>query len=376
MKGMKKMKFTCEKGLLLDSINTVLKAVSGKSAAPILEGILIKATNDGNIKLLGNDLKIAIESNIEGEVLEDGAIVLNAKIFYEIISKLPEGTVTIICDESTYKTKIELNFSKFEIYGLNPQEFPSVEYKDSDIKILIDKQKMKNIIRQVAFSIGNDDKKITLTGALFDIKDDILKVVSLDGYRLSYRKVNIESTLISDSYIIPGKTLNDLSKIIDDEEGNIEMCFTGNRVNIKLGKVVMYSNLIDGDFFNYEHIIPTTSEITVNADTKDIVDSIIRSSLVITPDVKSPLKFEISDNQIYMSSITKNGKAEDIVSCETIGGPLTIGFNHKYLLDALRACDTKKIKMEFTSSLNPLVIKGIDTDEFIYLILPLRLRNE
>lgn len=369
------MKFTCNKHALLENINTVLKAVSSKSAAPILEGIFIKATSDGNIKLLGNDLKIAIEANILGEVSEEGSVVLNAKIFYEIVSKLPEGEVLISTDDS-YKTNIELGFSKYEIYGLNPQDFPSVEYKDSDIKISVDKVKMKNIIRQVIFSIGTDDKKITLTGALFDIKDNILKVVSLDGYRLSYRKVNIESTLISESYIIPGKTLNDLSKIIDDEEGNIELCFTKNRVNIKLGNVIMYSNLIDGDFFNYEHIIPTSSDITVIADTKDIVDSIIRSSLIITPDVKSPLKFDISENQIYMSSITKNGKAEDTVSCETNGGDLTIGFNHKYLLDALRACDSKKIKMEFTTSLNPLVIKGVDTDEFIYLILPLRLRNE
>ncbi|MBE7028973.1 MAG: DNA polymerase III subunit beta [Clostridia bacterium] len=369
------MKFTCEKHTLLENINVVLKAVSSKSAAPILEGILIKATEDGNIKLLGNDLKIAIESNLEGEVIEAGSIVLNAKILYEIVSKLPEGIVSVSSDDS-FKTNIELNFSKYEIYGLNPQDFPSVEYKDSDVKISIDKQKMKNIIRHVAFSIGTDDKKITLTGALFDIKDDILKVVSLDGYRLSYRKVNIESTLISESFIIPGKTLNDLSKIIDDEEGNIELCFTGNRVNIKLGNIIMYSNLIDGEFFNYEHIIPTNSDIKVIADTKEMVDSIIRSSLIITPDVKSPLKFDISDNQIYMSSITKNGKAEDTVSCETTGGKLTIGFNHKYLLDAFRACDAKKIKMEFTSSLNPLVIKGVDTDEFIYLILPLRLRNE
>lgn len=375
MEGLIKMKFTCNKITLLENLSTVLKAVSSKSAAPILEGVYIKATSDGNIKLLGNDLKIAIEANILGEVSDEGSVVLNAKIFYDIVSKLPDGEVSISTDDS-FKTNIELGFSKYEIYGLNPQDFPSVEYKDSEIKISVDKVKMKNIIRQVIFSIGTDDKKITLTGALFDIKDNILKVVSLDGYRLSFRKVNIESTLISESYIIPGKTLNDLSKIIDDEEGNIELCFTKNRVNIKLGNVIMYSNLIDGDFFNYEHIIPTSSDITVIADTKDVIDSIIRSSLIITPDVKSPLKFDISENQIYMSSITKNGKAEDTVSCETKGGDLTIGFNHKYLLDALRACDSKKIKMEFTSSLNPLVIKGVDTDEFIYLILPLRLRNE
>jgi DNA polymerase-3 subunit beta len=308
-------------------------------------------------------------------VQEAGAIVLNAKLLYEIISKLPDGILTLSTDDSL-KTNIELNLSKYEIYGLNPEDFPSVDYQDSDIKIKISKQKMRNIIKQIIFSIGNDDKKITLTGALFDIKDDILKVVSLDGYRMSYRKVNIGSTLISASYIIPGKTLSDLSKIIDDGEGDVELCFTGNRVNIKLNNVIMYSNLIDGDFFNYEHIIPTVCDITVTAETKDIIDSIIRSSLIITPDVKSPLKFDISENQIYMSSITKNGKAEDTVSCETTGGTLTIGFNHRYLLDALRACDAKKIKMEFTSSLNPLVIKGVDTDEFIYLILPLRLRND
>lgn len=369
------MNFSCEKKLLFDNINVVMKAVSTKSTVPILEGIYIKAENN-KVKLFANDLKIAIEANIECEVEEAGEIVLNAKLFFEIISKLPEGIVNISTD-GDLKTNIKCLASKFEIFGMNPEDFPSVEYNESDEKIKISKTILKNIIRQTIFSIGTDEKKIVLTGALFAVNNKELKVVTLDGFRLSYRKTELSSdTLMTASYIIPGKTLSDLLKILNDEESEVNICFTGNRVNINFDNCILYSNLIDGEFFNYEHILPNRCELNCICDTKSIIDSIIRSSLIITPDVKSPLKFDISKDQIYMTSMSKNGKAEDTLMCKTDGGDLSIGFNHKYLLDALRACDTKEVKLEFTSSLNPLVIKGADDDSFIYLVLPLRLRNE
>ena len=369
------MNFSCEKKLLFDNINIVMKAVSSKSTVPILEGIYIKAENN-KVKLFANDLKIAIEANIECDVEEPGEIVLNAKLLFEIVSKLPEGIVSISSD-GDLKTNIKCMASKFEIFGMNPEDFPSVDYNESDENIKISKSDLKNIIRQTIFSIGTDEKKIVLTGALFEINNKDLKVVTLDGFRLSYRKTELASdTLMTASYIIPGKSLSDLIIFLNDDEGEVNICFTGNRLNINFDNCILYSNLIDGEFFNYEHILPNRCEISCICDTRDMIDSIIRSSLIITPDIKSPLKFEISKDQIYMTSMSKNGKAEDTLMCKTEGGELAIGFNHKYLLDALRACDTKEVKLEFTSSLNPLVIKGADDDSFIYLVLPLRLRNE
>ena len=369
------MKFCCEKSLLLENINVVLKAVSGKSAVPILEGILISAEEDGTIKLLGNDLKNAIEASFNGDVSEAGKIVLNAKLFYEIVSKLPEGVILVSGDEN-FKTEIQLGMSRFEIYGLDPEDFPSVEMNNPEKGLTIDKVSLKNAIKQIIFSISADEKRIALTGALFEIEDNIIKLVSLDGHRLSYRKLSIEPCGINESFIVPGKTLSDLLKIVNDNPGNAEIYFSNNRVNFKIDNFILYSNLIEGDFFKYEQILPSQCDLTVITDTKAFSDAILRSSLVITSDIKSPLKLDISNDGIFMQSSTKHGKAQDMLNCEVSGNPLSIGFNHKFLIDALRSCDTSKIKLEFTSALNPLVIKSVDKDDFIYLILPLRLRNE
>ena len=369
------MKFCCEKSVILENINIVMKAVSGKSAVPILEGILITADEDGNIKLLGNDLKNAIEATFTGDVSEPGKIVLNARLFHEIISKIPDGAILISSDDN-FKTEIQLGMSRFEIYGMDPEEFPGVEENNPEKGFVIDKGSLKNAIKQIIFSISADEKRIALTGALFEVEDNIIKMVSLDGHRMSYRKIAIEPCGITESFIIPGKTLSDLLKIVNDNPGNAEIFFSDNRANFKIDNYVLYSNLIEGEFFKYEQILPNQCDITVITDTKAMTDSILRSSLVITSDVKSPLKLDITKDGIFMQSSTKHGKAQDMLNCEVNGGPLSIGFNHKFLIDALRSCDTDKIKLEFTSALNPLVIKSVDKEDFIYLILPLRLRNE
>lgn len=369
------MKICCEKSVLMENINTVMKSVSSKSPSPILEGILICAEEDGNISLFANDLKNAIKAVFGGEVREEGKSVINARMLSEIISKLPDGIVLISSDENL-KVEIQLGMSRFEIYGMEPEDFPVVKDEEMENKIILDKMQLKNSIKQIIFSISTDEKRIALTGALFEVEDNILKMVSLDGHRLSFRKININPTGINTSFIVPGKTLSDLLKIIEDGEGEAEISFDMNRVNFRIDNFILYSNLIDGDFFKYEQILPKQCDLTVITDTKAFNDSILRSSLVITSDIKSPLKLEINGEGIFMSSSTKHGKAQDMLSCEVEGEGLSIGFNHRFLLDALRGCEAAKIKLEFTTSLNPLVIKGVDRDDFLYLILPLRLRSE
>lgn len=369
------MKLCCEKNVLLENINTAMKAVPSKSTAPILEGILITADDDGTISLFSNDLKNAVKTVFSGEVRERGKIVINAKMFYEIISKLPDGVVLISSDEN-YKTEVQLGMTRFEIYGMDPDDFPTVSDEELENRFVMDKLVLKNSIKQIIFSISTDEKRIALTGALFEIDNNILKMVTLDGHRLSYRKTEIGETGINTSFIVPGKTLSDLLKTVDDAAGEAEISFNMNRINFRIDNFILYSGLIDGDFFKYEQIIPKQCDLTVLTDTKAFNDAIMRSSLVITSDVKSPLRMEINDEGILMSSVTKHGKAQDMLSCEVEGTGLSIGFNHRFLLDALRSCEASKIKLEFTTSLNPLVIKGVDRDDFLYLILPLRLRNE
>lgn len=374
MKGVFHLKFSCDKQILTENISVVLKAVSPKSNYPLLEGIYVKVTPN-NVKMLGNDFEIAIESNFEAQTEEDGEIVLNARMLFEIVRKLPDGIITISSDENL-KTTIFSEKAKYEIFGLNASEYPAIDSFDSEQKFSISKLQLKSIIRQTAFSIGTNENKITFTGAYFEVNGDVLKVVALDGYRMAYRKENISNTLLNSNFIIPGKTLNELSKILNDKEEEVEICFSDKKATIKIDNYVVYSRLIEGEFFNYEHIIPTVSDLTVTTDTKDIINAIERTSLLITTDSKSPVKMDITENNIYMSCISRIGKAEDSFFCETEGNNLEIGFNHKYLLDALKACECEKIKMQFTTSLSPLVIVPIEGDSFLYLVLPVRLKNE
>ncbi len=368
------MKFSCDKQILTENISVVLKAVSPKSNYPLLEGIYIKVTQN-NVKMMGNDFEIAIESNFEANTEVEGEIVLNGRMLFEIVRKLPDGIITIASDENL-KTIISSEKAKYEIFGLNGSEYPSIDSFDSEQKFSISKLQLKSIIRQTAFSIGTNENKITFTGAYFEVNGDVLKVVALDGYRMAYRKESISNTLLNSHFIIPGKTLNELSKILNDKEEEVEICFSDKKATIKIDNYIVYSRLIEGEFFNYEHIIPSVSDLVVTTDTKDVINAIERTSLLITTDSKSPVKMEISENNIYMSCISRIGKAEDSFLCETEGNSLEIGFNHKYLLDALKACECEKIKMKFTTSLSPLVIVPTEEDNFLYLVLPVRLKNE
>jgi len=370
----KSMKFNCPKDILIENISTVSKAVAQKSPIPHLEGIYFKA-GESIITMIGNNTEIAIKANFFAEIEEEGEVVLNAKNFFDMIRLMPEGIIEIEVNENL-NTIIKNGKTKYETIGLSADGFPMIEEIQSDFFIKLTENKLKDLIRRTGFSIGTNDSKITFTGALFEIDNDSLKVVTLDGFRMAVRKEEIYPTDVNTSYIIPGKSLKELSKILSDSEKEIKIEFTNKKAVIKIENYEFYTKLIEGEFFNYEQIIPKNAEIKARVKTKKLIEAIERISLIVTTDNKTPVKFDINDAEIKLETISRIGKAEDYVEVLKTGPDIEIGFNHNFILDALKATETEEVLIDFTNSVSPCIIRQVEDDDFIYLILPVRLKND
>ncbi|MBZ4646139.1 MAG: polymerase beta subunit [Clostridia bacterium] len=368
------MKILCDKNILLDGINIVQKAVSPKSALPILEGILLEASE--NLKLTGNDLELGIECNVEATVERTGSVVLNSKIFGDIVRKLPNDIVHIEVQENN-STYIKCGNSEFTIMGISSAEFPELPKVQKENALVVTQECLRSMIRQTIFAVGTNENKLILTGSCLEVNNNELNMVSVDGYRLALRKETIDTKDSKLSIVIPGKTLNELSKIIREGEEDINIYITTKHVLFEFDNCRIISRLLEGEFLNYKQIIPKEYQLRVKASVKPLIDSIERAALIITSDnQKYPVKLNIKMDKIIISCMTQTGTVQDSVPVETFGDDLEIGFNHKYLLDALKACECDEIYMEFNTSLSPCIIKPIEGEQFIYLVLPVRLRSE
>lgn len=364
------MKFQCLKEVLLENLSTVLKAVSSKATVPQLEGVYLQAADD-MITLIGNNTEIAIQSIFEADILTEGNACLNAKNLFDMVRLMPEGVVTISVAED-FTTVIESGSAKYEILALDPEAFPLVEDMVSDFSIKIPEVKLKELIKKTIFSIGTADTKITFTGALFEVKDDVLTVVTLDGFRMAVRNEAIYPTGEERSFIIPGRSLNELLKILSDTEDELTIEFGSKKALIKIDNFKFYTRLIDGEFFNYQQIIPKNAEIKVKAVTRDLVNALERASLLITADNKAPIRMNMEGDTMTLLTSSRIGQAKDEIHIQKDGADLEIGFNHKYLLDALKASETEEIFMDFSNHLSPCILRG-EAEDFIYMVLPVRL---
>lgn len=377
------MKLVCSKPQLVDIINTVQRAIAPKTSLPILECIKIDANGDGNVVFTGNNIDLCIEYNTTCTVTEGGTIALESKMFGEIVRRLPEGDVTISVNNSNFVTKIKSGSSEFNIQGISPDEFPSAPVLDEKFRFSINQNKLKRLIRKtIAFIAQNEGKKPVLTGALFEIKDNYLNVVASDGHRLAVVKEEIKETVENNKLIVPGITLRELLKILKDEEENVDIIVSERNVLFDFGYYQVYSRLLDGEFLRYEAIISAVNTLSVVAEKRYIVDSLERAILLINDDIsaksenKVPVRFNIAYNKIDVSCITGKGQVNDTVPVEMDGGDLLIGFNCRFMLDALSACDEDKIKMEFSAPTSGCFIKSVNGDDsYIYMILPVRLYN-
>lgn len=368
------MKFICDKSSLIEAINTVQKAVSPKSTMPILEGILLEC-NDNKVVLTGNDLEIGIRYEIEASISEPGSIVLNSRMFGDIIRKLPDSSVMIETDANNI-TNIKCVNVDFNISGLLSTEFPKINEVARDNYIQIESNKLKKMIKQTIFAVSIRENKPVLTGALFEIENSRFTMVASDGYRLAIRNEEIKDTNNTINAIVPGKTLNELLKIIKDDESIITIYFADKHVLFEFDNFIVTSRLRDGEYIKYKSAIPTEYNIEINANVMDFCDSIDRAALIINTETsKSPLKLDIKNDTIKISCSSHMGKVSDIINVDSSGGELVIGFNHKYLWDAFKNCEDEEVKLKFISERYPLIITPNKGEEFLYMILPIIIQS-
>lgn len=362
------MKIICSKSNLAKGVSIVSKAVPSKTTMPILECILVDASLD-IIKLTANDMELGIETTIEGEIIEHGIIALNAKIFSEIVRKLPDNDVIIETDTSS-QTMISCEKAKFTIAAQSGEDFsylPAIEKEDS---IEISEFTLKEVIRQTIFSIADNDTNKMMAGELFEIEGDTLKVVSLDGHRISIRKIKLRNSYEKRKVIVPGKTLQEISKIIGGEsEADVEISFTKNHIVFEFDKTLVVSRLIEGDYFRIDQMISSDYETKVKVNKKELLDCIDRATLLIKEGDKKPIIISIGDEAMELKIKSQIGSMDEEIVIEKEGKDLLIGFNPKFMIDALRVIDDDEVDLYFMNAKAPCFIRN-EQQSYIYLILP------
>ncbi len=365
------MHIYCRQDLLLNSINTVLKACSTKTTMPILECILLQAANN-KLTLVGNNLELGIESTIDAEVMTEGFIALEAKIFSEIIRKMPGEIVEISADDH-FMTSIVSEKSKFQIAGQSGKDFPALPSVEKTNSCTVSQVVLKDMIRQTIFSVAQDETRPILTGEMLQIKDNSLNLVSVDGYRISYRKTLLSIENANVEVVIPGKTLVEINKILSSEEDNeVTIYFEDKHVLFDLGDSKVVSRLLEGEFLKYEQVFSSDYETQIVVDRKNLLMSIERAALISREGKKNPIKLEMDGDKVIITSNAELGTAREEIDVELEGKCITIAFNPKYLIDSLKAIDDDKVCINFISALTPCIIKPEEGDHYKYLILPIR----
>lgn len=364
------MIFICEKQKLQEGILIVQKAITGKSTMPILEGIYIKTDSNG-ITLIGSDKDLSIETKVEADVLEQGSIVIDSKIFGEIIRKLPNSEVRIEVIEND-TVQISCEKSIFNVVLMNPEEYPALPDITNEKQISVPQNILKNMIKSTSFSVAQDETRPILQGVLFEIKDKSLNLVALDGYRLAVKSEYLDSEFDID-VVIPGKTLNEVSKILEDVDNLVNITFTKNQILFNLEHTKIISRLLEGKFVNYASLLPQEHKLLVYVNRQDLQNGIERASLMSKEGNSNLIKLKIEDDVLVITSNSQLGKVREEVEINMQGEELEIAFNSRYLLDVLKNMEEEVIRLEMTSSITPCVIKAKDNDSYKYLILPVRL---
>ena len=371
------MRINCAKSVLVENINIVSKAVSSKATLPILECCLLVADGNG-FRLMATDTELAIETKtMEADIVEKGAVALDSKVFFDIIRRLPGDEVEIYADEKNL-TLIKSDKSEFKILGMDANEFPELPKIEMDKVYRLSAAALRDMIRQTIFSVSHDITKPVLCGELLDIDGDCARLVSVDGFRISMRRLSFENGSGDPKFkiVIPGKTLSEISKILPvGEEALAIMHVTDRHVLFNLDNCIVVSRLIEGDFINYETMFAKEADTTLDIDKTALLNSIDRATLISKDSKKSPVKLKLSGGRVVITSNTEVGASYEEIWAEQDGPDLEIAFNPKYIVDVLKVLDCERIIMEFTTALSPCIIKVAASDDYRYLILPLRLRN-
>jgi DNA polymerase-3 subunit beta len=371
------MKFSCEKALLLQAINVTSRTVAAKSSIPALEGILVEATDI--LRLTGYNLETGIQATVPADITQTGSLVLSARLFGEIVRRLPDEIVEFTSDN--FMVNIKCGISEFNILGTDAAEFPSLPSVDYVNSVKMEQGKLKSMISQTLFAVSTNQARPIHTGSLFEVDaEGGVTVVSVDGYRLALRKESsIEKAGIPDfSFVVPGAALSEVEKICtdtDDQENPVEFVQGGRHIMFKVNNITLIARRLEGEFLNYRQAVPQNNPVALTVARKMIMASVDRVSLIITEKQKSPLRCTFSDNIMKIQTNTAIGNAYDECYVNGDGQDLEIGFNNKYLMDALKAAPAEELRLELNTPISPCLIKPADgSDSFLYMVLPVRLR--
>ena len=368
------MKFSCERLLLLAAILTASRAVAAKSPVPLLEGLLIE-TLDGSVRISGYDLKTGIVTTVPAEVEKKGGIVLNARLLGEIIRKMPGQYIDVAVSSSLMVT-IKSEMSEFEILGSPPADYPDLPAVDAEQSIEIEEALLKKMISQTNFAVSDNESRPIHTGALFETGGGQLTIVAVDGYRLALRREKLEGEkLPACTFVVPGTALGEVEKITADGDGMVSITLGAKHIMFSIGDTTLISRRLEGEFLNYKNSIPQSGKYGLTAEKSELIQAVERVSLIISDKVKSPVRCVFGDGILKMYTMSALGKASDECAIGGNGEELEIGFNNRYLLDALKAAPADEIRIELTSGTSPCVFVPVGGgDEFLYMILPVRLK--
>lgn len=367
------MKFTVNKNEINEAVSNIQRAVSTKTSIPALECILLTA-NEGKLELCAYDLELGMTTVIPAQVEEAGKAALPAKLFSDIVRKTREGTISVTVDEKGI-TAIENGSSEFSIISTPAEEFPELPKLTDSTVMEFSSNTLKSMIRQTLFAVAESDAKPIHQGSLFHVENGILDVVSVDGYRLAKRSepVNFKKDI---SFVVPGKTLGEVLKLLKDNDDKVELSAGSRHILFKIDNYIVISSLLEGEFLNYKAAIPPESKTEVVVKTREIIDSVERVSLLITDRLKSPVRCQFLPGEIKLVCTTTIGRGKDQLAAEVQGEDVEIGFNNRYLLDALRNTECDEIKIQLGGPLSPMKVVPKEGESFLFLVLPVRLKNE
>ena len=367
------MKFSCEKALLQAAVNTASRAVAAKSSIPALEGVLLQAGS--TLTVSGYNMQTGIRRSLEADVTEEGSLVLSARLFGDIIRRLPDDVVIFSSDEN-WNVNVTCGDASYHILALSAEDYPELPEVEDQYSFRIPQKTLRAMIAETSFAVSTDEVRPIHTGSLFEIGDDSLTMVSVDGFRLALRREPLEQVSGVFRFVAPGQALNEVEKICEDVDDCAAITLGDRHLLFEVGPTQLICRRLEGEFLDYKAAIPRANPITVVAETKMMMNSIDRVSVVISDKQKSPIRCIFDENKLLMSAKTGNGEAKDVCPVNGDGGRLEIGFNNRYLMEALKYAPADQVRIELNTGISPCIITHVEGEEhFLYMVLPVRLKN-
>ena len=368
------MRFTCEKSMLLQGLNIAGRTVAQKSSLTVLEGILCKAGQDLN--LTGYNMETAISCQIEAEVFDAGECILPARLFGDIIRRLPEGPVTVLVDEN-YKVSIRAGYASFTISAESANDYPELPDVNTGRSVQIPQNALKNLISGTIFAVSDNQARPIHTGVKFEVEEDTVSAIAVDGFRLARRTWHSDSPAGRNlSFVVPAAGLKEVEKILTDSEEEASFTLGPKHIMFQIGTSTLICRLLEGDFLDWRKVVPANCPVKLVANVSDFASSIERVGLIVSEKYKSPVRCVFSDQVLQLRTNTTIGAAEDRCAIAGDGKELEIGFNVRYLADALRVVPSEEVVLELTNGLSPIVLTPVDDKhDFAYMVLPVRIKN-